>query len=61
MAKTRKEINAEWDAKNLKRFTLSMKADIYERIKEEAEKEGKPVNRYIMDIVRDRMEEKEKK
>lgn len=53
MAKTRKEINAEWDAKNLKRFTLSMKADIYERIKAEAGKAGKPVNRYIMDIVRD--------
>ena len=58
MTKTRKEINAEWDAKNLKRFTLSMKAEVYEGIKAEAEKEKKPVNRYIMDIVKIHLENK---
>ncbi|MBQ7090355.1 MAG: hypothetical protein IJN82_04480 [Clostridia bacterium] len=56
MAKTRKETNAEWDAKNLKRFSISMKMELYEKVKRAAENDGKPINRYIMDIVKNHIE-----
>lgn len=49
----KKNYNKEYDKEHIKRFSLCMKQELYDRIKERAAELGKPVNRYIVDLIKD--------
>ena len=48
----KKNYNKEYDREHIKRFSLCMKQELYERVKERAAELGKPVNRYIVDLIK---------
>lgn len=48
----KKNYNKEYDREHIKRFSLCMKQELYDRIKERAAELGKPVNRYIVDLIK---------
>lgn len=52
----KKRSNRRWDAENVKRISLCVKLDYAGAIAARAEALGKPVNRYILDLVRADME-----
>ena len=52
----KKNYNKEYDREHIKRFSLCMKQEMYDRIRGRAAELGKPVNRYIVDLIRQDMD-----
>lgn len=54
----RKKANQKWDAENLKRFSVSMRNDLYNSAKTAADSENKSMNRFVTDCVSEHIERK---
>ena len=52
VSKKKKKSNAKWDAENMERLTLKYRKGLTAEIKARAAELGKPVNRYIVDLIR---------
>lgn len=53
VSERKKKYNAEWDKAHMTRILVKVKNDFAARIKERAAELGKPVNRYIVDLIKD--------
>lgn len=47
----KKASNAKWDSKNLKRISLAMKVENYDRMKTLLSETGQSVNGYINELI----------
>lgn len=47
LSETRKAANARWDAKNLKRMSLAVSCQLYDRMQEHIRKTGETMNSFI--------------
>ena len=56
VSENKKKSNAKWDAANMERLTLKYRKGLTAEIKARAAELGKPVNRYIMDLIRQDMD-----
>ena len=52
VSENKKKSNAKWDAENMERLTLKYRKGMTAEIKARAADLGKPVNRYIVDLIR---------
>lgn len=52
VSEAKKNSNRRWDEKNIKRISLCVKKDYAATIERRAAELGKPVNRYIVDLIR---------
>lgn len=52
VSEAKKNSNRRWDEKNIKRISLCVKKEFAATIAERAAELGKPVNRYIVDLIR---------
>ena len=52
VSEAKKNSNRRWDEKNIKRISLCVKKEYAATIAERAAELGKPVNRYIVDLIR---------
>ena len=53
VSETKKKYNAAWDKANMTRILVKVKNDFAAKIKERAAELGKPVNRYIVDLIKE--------
>ena len=56
VSEAKKNSNRRWDEKNIKRISLCVKKEFAATIAERAAELGKPVNRYIVDLIRQDMD-----
>ena len=52
VSENKKKSNAKWDAEHMERLTLKYRKGMTAEIKARAAELGKPVNRYIVDLIR---------
>ena len=60
LTEKKKASNAAWDSKNLKRMSLAMRIDLYERMKAYVDEKGESVNGFIIDAVTEKLNNSEK-
>ena len=53
LSEKKKISNANWDRDNIERLSLVLRKPLKSKIKERAADLGKPVNRYIVDLIKD--------
>lgn len=53
VSEKKKISNRRWDRDNVKRISLCVKKEFAATIAERAAELGKPVNRYIVDLIKD--------
>ena len=53
VSESKKKSNAAWDKANMERITIKYRKGMTDRIKERAAELDKPVNRYIVDLIKD--------
>ena len=56
VSESKKKSNANCDAENMERLTLKYRKGLTAEIKARAAELGKPVNRYIVDLIRQDMD-----
>ena len=56
VSENKKKSNAKWDAENMERLTIKYRKGLTAEIKARAAELGKPVNRYIVDLIRQDMD-----
>ena len=52
VSESKKKSNAAWDKANMERITIKYRKGMTDRIKERAAELDKPVNRYIVDLIK---------
>ena len=52
VSENKKKSNAAWDKANMERLTIKYRKGLTAEIKARAAELGKPVNRYIVDLIR---------
>lgn len=52
----RKASNAKWDAANLKRMSLALRLDLYERLKAHLDVTGESANGFINAAIADKLD-----
>lgn len=53
VSESKKKSNAAWDRENMERLTIKYRKGMTADIKERAAALNKPVNRYIVDLIRE--------
>lgn len=53
LSEKKKISNANWDRDNIERLSLVLRKPLKSKIKERAAELDKPVNRYIVDLIKD--------
>lgn len=56
VSENKKKSNAAWDKANMERLTIKYRKGLTAEIKARAAELGKPVNRYIVDLIRQDMD-----
>ena len=56
VSESKKKSNAAWDKANMERLTIKYRKGLTAEIKARAAELGKPVNRYIVDLIRQDMD-----
>lgn len=57
----KKASNAAWDSKNLKRMSLAMRIDLYERMKAHIDRMGESANGFIISAISEKLDRDEGK
>lgn len=53
VSEKKKKYNKEWDDANMQKFTIKVKNGLGDAIRDRAIEQGKPISRYIVDLIRD--------
>lgn len=56
----KRESNARWDAANLKRMSLAVKIDIYDRMKSRIDETGESMNGFITAAILEKLDKDSK-
>lgn len=59
LSEKKKASNAAWDSMNLKRTSLAIRIDLYDRMKAHLEKTGASVNGFIADAISEKLDRDE--
>lgn len=59
LTEKKKASNAAWDSKNLKRMSLAMRIDLYERMKSHLDKTGESANGFITNAISEKLDREE--
>lgn len=60
LSEKKKASNAVWDSKNLKRTSLAIRIDLYDRLKAHLDNSGASVNGFISDAIMEKLDRDEK-
>lgn len=53
VSEKKKKYNKEWDDANMQKFTIKVKNGLGDAIRDRANAQGKPISRYIVDLIKD--------
>lgn len=56
VSEKKKKYNKEWDDANMQKYTIKVKNDLGDAIRSRAAELGKPISRYIVDLIRQDMD-----
>lgn len=59
LSEKKKASNMAWDSKNLKRMSLALRLDLYERMKEHVDRQNESVNGFISSAVAEKLDREE--
>ena len=60
LTEKKKASNAAWDSKNLKRMSLAMRIDLFERMKAHIEETKESMNGFIVSAITEKLDTAEK-
>lgn len=52
VSEKKKKYNKEWDRDNMQKFTIKVKNGLGDAIRNRATEQGKPISRYIVDLIK---------